>query len=103
MSLPVAVSWMGCRLLEEFVAGDAVAVIGPLAVGVKRKPIVQVEPAMIVVPQVVVWPSTMKCESEVEKGAVRLRLSVPKLLMFCRMTGELWPTMMVPKASVGFG
>jgi hypothetical protein len=55
-----------------------------LPVGLKMKPMVQVEPAMIVVPQVVVWPSTTNCGSEVEKGAVRLRLSVPKLLMFCR-------------------
>ena len=37
---------------------------GPLAVGVKMKPMSQVEPAMMVVPQVVVLLSMTKCESE---------------------------------------
>ena len=77
------------------------AVTGPFAVGVKMKPTVQVEPAMMVVPHVVVLLSMVKCESEVVKGAVRLRLSVPKLLRLCFMAGELWPTMTVPKARVG--
>jgi hypothetical protein len=45
----------------------------------------------------------VKCGSEVEKGAVSPRLSVPKLLRLCIMTGELWATMTVPKAIVGFG
>ena len=58
----------------------AVALRSPFAVGVKMKPILQVEPTMIVVPQVVELLSIVKCGSEVEKGAVRLRLSVPKLL-----------------------
>ncbi len=53
---------------------------GPLAVGVKMNPRLQVEPAMIVVPQLVELLSMVKCGSEIERGAVRLRLSVPKLL-----------------------
>src|ERR1700759_710537 len=103
MSLPVPASWMGCGLLYEFVASEAEAVTGPFAVGVKMMPIVHVEPAMIVVPQVVVLPSTMNCGSDVVKGAVRLRLSVPKLLMFWRRAGELKPTVTVPNARAGFG
>src|SRR5438445_8659450 len=97
------VRWSGCGLLKEFVASEAVAVTGPFVVGEKRNPAVQVEPTMIVVPQVVVCPSRTNCGSEVEKGAVRLRLSVPKLLMLCRITVELKPTVTVPKVRVGFG
>src|ERR1700733_10772864 len=90
-------------LLGEFEINVEFPLTCPFCVGVKVKPRLQVEPRAIATPQVVALGLTMKCESDVAKGVVRVTDSVPKLLKFCITSGEVWPTRTVPKLIDGFG